>query len=236
MNNSPLHELIRRLPASVEFLIVIMWAFGLHIFSSILSIGGSDANSSKEYYDNTGLTGLLIMEVAQSLFLIWFLRIRGWTLEKIGLNVTWRGTLYGVALLIGTYGVLIAVHFIAEKALPVDMAAAVASYPQPAANLSMSLVFLVSTVNGIFEEVFVAGYIITALTPVRGMWAGINVSTGVRLLYHLYQGPVGILSVVPVGLMFGYLYGRTRQLWPLIFAHIVIDIIGLTSGASGNAP
>ena len=96
--------------------------------------------------------------------------------------------------------------------------------------------FLASTVNGIFEEVFVAGYIITALTPVRGMWMGINVSTGLRLLYHLYQGPVGILSIVPVGLMFGYLYARTRQLWPLIFAHILIDLIGLLLGASGDAP
>ena len=234
--DNPLHELIRRLPPGVEFLIVIMWAFGLPIFSSILSIGGSDASSSKEYYNNTGLMAVLIMELAQSLFLIWFLRIRGWTLEKLGLSITWRGTLLGVALLIGTYGVLMVVQTIAAKALPADMAAAVASYPKPAKDLSMSLVFLVSTVNGIFEEVFVAGYIITALAPVRGIWAGINVSTGLRLLYHLYQGPVGIISVVPLGLMFGYLYARTRMLWPLIFAHILLDIIGLTFGASGDAP
>ena len=233
---NPLHEFIRRLPPGVEFLIVIMWAFGLPIFSSILSIGASDANSSKEYYNNTGLLAVLIMEMAQSLFLIWFLRIRGWTLEKLGLNVTWRGTLYGVALLIGTYGVLLTVQTLAAKALPGDMAAAVASYPKPAADLSMSLVFLVSTVNGIFEEVFVAGYIITVLAPARGMWTGINVSTGLRLLYHLYQGPVGIISVVPVGLMFGYLYARTRLLWPLIFAHILLDIIGLGFGASGDSP
>jgi membrane protease YdiL (CAAX protease family) len=84
--------------------------------------------------------------------------------------------------------------------------------------------------------VFVVGYIIAALTPVRGMWTAINVSTGVRLLYHLYQGPIGILSVVPMGLLFGYAYARTRLLWPLIFAHIVIDIIGLGFGASGDAP
>ena len=110
-------------------------------------------------------------------------------------------------------------------------------YPTAAPHLSMDLVFLTSTVNGIFEEVFVAGYIITVLAPVRGMWIAINVSTGVRMLYHLYQGPLGILSIVPLGLLFGYVYARTRQLWPLIVAHVLIDIIGLTFAASsGNSP
>ena len=89
---NPLHELIRKLPARIEFLVVITWAFGLAIFASILSIGMSpqDANG---LYDNSGLVGNLVFELVQSLFLIWFLRIRGWTLEKLGLNVTLRGTL-----------------------------------------------------------------------------------------------------------------------------------------------
>lgn len=225
---NPLHELIRGLPQRVEFLIVIMWAFGLPIFSSILSIGQSDVASSKEYFNDTTLVGVLIMELVQSMFLIWFLRIRGWTLEKLGLSVTLRSTVIGLGLLAVTYALLYAVQTLAANLLPIDMQAAAATYPQASKDLSMHLVFLVSTVNGIYEEVFVAGYIITVLAPVRGMWTGINVSTGLRLLYHLYQGPVGILSVVPVGLLFGYVFARTRQLWPLIFAHIVIDIIGLT--------
>lgn len=233
---NPLHELIRRLPARVEFLVVITWAFGLPIFASILSIG-ADAASMQGAYDDAGLTGVLIMELAQSIFLIWFLRIRGWTLEKLGLNVTLRGTAYGVALLVVTYALLMGVQTLAAWLLPIDMQAAAARYPTPAADISMSLVFTVSVVNGIFEEVFVAGYVISALTPVRGMWTAINVSTCIRLLYHLYQGPIGILSVVPVGLLFGYTYARTRLLWPLILAHIVIDIIGLSSGnGSGNSP
>jgi membrane protease YdiL (CAAX protease family) len=231
---NPLHEQIRRLPAGIEFLIVISWAFGLPIFHSILAIGSTEVEGVQ--FNNAGLIAILIVELLQSLFLVWFLRIRGWTLEKLGLGVSFRGTAYGVALIIVTYAMLWGVQNLAELLLPIDMAAAQARYPTPAADLSMHLVFLVSAVNGIFEEVFVAGYIIAALAPVRGMWTGINVSTGVRLLYHLYQGPLGILSVVPVGLLFGYVYARSRQLWPLILAHIVIDIIGLSQGPSGNTP
>ena len=92
----------------------------------------------------------------------------------------------------------------------------------------MQLVFLTSTVNGIFEELFVAGYIITVLKDARGTWTAINASTMVRLLYHLYQGPIGVVTIVPMGLLFGYTYVRRRQLWPLIFAHVLIDIIGLS--------
>jgi uncharacterized protein len=229
---NPLHEMIRRMPVGLEFLVVISWAFGLPIFGSILSIGGPDPESARAYYNNTGLGATLIIELMQSLFLVWFLRIRGWTLEKLGLHVTLRGTVYGLVLLVITYGVLIGVQLLAGWALPATMQAALDRYPVPASDLSMHLVFLVSAVNGIFEEVFVAGYVITALTPVRGMWTAINVSTGIRLLYHLYQGPVGILSIVPLGLIFGYVYSRTRMLWPLILAHIVIDIVGLLYGAS----
>jgi membrane protease YdiL (CAAX protease family) len=30
-------------------------------------------------------------------------------------------------------------------------------------------------------------------------------------------------------LLYGYVYARTRQIWPLIFAHVLIDIIGLSA-------
>jgi membrane protease YdiL (CAAX protease family) len=231
---NPLHDLIRKLPARVEFLVVITWAFGLAIFASILSIGMSpqDANG---LYDNSGLIGDLVFELMQSAFIIWFLRIRGWTLEKLGLNVTLRGTFLGVGLLVVTYGLWLGVQYLAGWLLPGEMQAAQARYPTAAPDLSMSLVFVASVVNGIFEEVFVAGYVIAAMGPVRGMWAAINVSTGIRLLYHLYQGPIGVLTIVPMGLLFGYTYARTRILWALIFAHIVMDILGLVLAPSGNA-
>ena len=51
---NPLHEMIKRLPPRLEFLIVIMWAFGLPIFSSILSIGASDIDK-REYFNNAGI-------------------------------------------------------------------------------------------------------------------------------------------------------------------------------------
>ena len=47
---------------------------------------------------------------------------------------------------------------------------------------------------------------------------------------------MAFLVVVPMGLLFGYVFARSRALWPLILAHILIDILSLTLGASGNSP
>jgi len=230
---NPLHERIRRLPAGVEFLVVVSWAFGLPIFSSIMSLGADGstrtATGGALVFDNNALLNILVFELIQSAFLIWFLRVRGWTLEKFGLSISWRGTGVGWLLLVATYVLAMGAQFLAASALPAAMEGAAQRYPAPDPQVSMQLVFLTSTVNGMFEELFVAGYIITALTATRGMWTAINVSTVVRLLYHLYQGPLGVVIVVPMGLLYGYVYARTRQLWPLILAHVLIDIIGLSS-------
>jgi len=225
---NPLHERIRRLPPGIEFLIVVSWAFGMPIFSSILAILGSDAETGRTVFNNEALVSILVFEVVQSLFLVWFLRIRGWTLDKFGLHCTWRATAWGIVLLVVTYMLTLGAQALAQMVLPLDHARALERYPTAGRSLSMELVFLTSTVNGIFEEVFVAGYIITVLKERRGDWIAINVSTVVRMLYHLYQGPIGIITVVPLGMLYGYTYVRSRQLWPLIVAHVLVDIIGLS--------
>lgn len=229
---NPLHELIRRLPAGVEILVVVSWAFGLPIFASIMSLGTGAtmaATGGSLVFNNSALLNILVFELIQAAFLVWFLRIRGWTPEKFGLSISWRGTGLGWLLLVGTYVLFMGAQYLAGLALPDTMHAAAQRYPTADPRLSMELVFLTSTVNGIFEELFVTGYIVTALTATRGMWTAINVSTVVRLLYHLYQGPIGVVTIVPMGLLYGYVYARTRQLWPLIFAHVLIDIVALSA-------
>jgi membrane protease YdiL (CAAX protease family) len=229
---TPLRELIRRLPPGVEFLVVVCGAFGMPIFSSILSMGTrggvTAAGAGGVVFNDAVLIGIVVFELVQAAFLVWFLHVRGWTLERVGLRISWRGTGMGWLLMLATYVLAMVAQHLASLALPAQMQAGLDRYPVSDPNVNMQLVFIASTVNGMFEEVFVAGYIITALRETRGVWTAINVSTVVRLLYHLYQGPVGVVTIVPMGMLYGYVYARTRQLWPLMFAHVLIDIIGLS--------
>ncbi|MEO8062982.1 MAG: type II CAAX endopeptidase family protein [Pseudomonadota bacterium] len=221
-----LREVIRQLPPGVEFLVVIMWAFGMPIFTSILSLGQPQG---AVVFNDAALIGTVVFELMVAAGIIWFLRLRDWSLEKVGLRVDLRGTAWGIALL-GVFYALSAAVQLAAHVLPIDMNALVAQMPRTDGELSMELVFIVSVVNGIFEEVFVVGYAITALQQARGMWTAINVSTAVRVMYHLYQGPFAFLAIAPMGLLFGYIYARTRQLWPLIVAHVLLDVVGLLFG------
>ncbi len=218
--------MIRRLPVGVEFLIVVTWAFGLEIFSSILALGGAVPDSA-EKLTNDVLVSFLILKSLQFVFIMWFLRIREWSLEKFGLHFSWRATLVGVALCAIGYLLMLGGEKLVVAFLPQQVEALVARSPQPDAALSMQLLYVTVTAQGLFEELFVVGYIVTALAPVRGLWTAINVSTVVRLLYHLYEGPLGIAVQVPLGLLFAYVYARTRALWPLILADVLLSVAAL---------
>lgn len=69
-------------------------------------------------------------------------------------------------------------------------------------KLSLGNVVLLSVVNPIFEEALLCGYIVTALKERRGFWFAVNVSVALRVANHLYQGSMGVLSILPLGLLF----------------------------------
>ncbi|OQP81847.1 MULTISPECIES: CPBP family intramembrane glutamic endopeptidase [Xanthomonas] len=47
------------------------------------------------------------------------------------------------------------------------------------------------------------------------------------LRYHLYQGPIGAISILMLGLILGWWMARRGRLWPAILAHGVLDLLGL---------
>jgi membrane protease YdiL (CAAX protease family) len=51
----------------------------------------------------------------------------------------------------------------------------------------------------------------------------------VRLSFHTYQGPVGLLSIGLLGLVFTTFYMRTQRLWPVLIAHGVLDFTALAN-------
>jgi len=85
---------------------------------------------------------------------------------------------------------------------------------------------LLAAMNGVLEEVIMIGYLFTRWTQ-RGWqpWPVIIVSALIRGSYHLYQGFGGFIGNFIMGLVFGWLYTRTKRVLPLIIAHTLLDII-----------
>jgi membrane protease YdiL (CAAX protease family) len=78
---------------------------------------------------------------------------------------------------------------------------------------------------GLLEEIVVVGYLVTRLRQIGfSEIAAVGASALLRGSYHLYQGWGGFLGNVAMGVLFAFVFSRTRRTWPLVIAHTLLDI------------
>lgn len=78
---------------------------------------------------------------------------------------------------------------------------------------------------GLVEETVAAAYLVTRLQQLRATPSGaVGASALLRGAYHLYQGFGGFFGNLAMGALFGALFVRTRRAWPLVAAHVLIDV------------
>lgn len=214
-------RLIRNLSASAEIVIVVTVAFGLFIWGA-LGAYFDPPPATETHFTNDSLIGLVLVELVLFAVLVPFLKVRGWTRSAVGLSPTLSQTLMGAALAIGAL-----VIFALTNALAYGSVAEPNPNPamQQAADVTLAAILAVSLVNAAYEEILVTGYLISAIKEKWPATYAIAFSTGLRGLYHLYQGPVAAVAIGAMGLMFAIYYVRTGKLWPLIVAHFMLDVL-----------
>lgn len=209
----------------IEFVLVVGVAFGLSAYSSIHEF---IAPSHIALISNRGLWGTVILETAIMVVLLPALLLRGWRPATVGLQPDTMDTLIGLLMAVGIYVIDIVTGSIAG--LFTDLTPMVEHYQNLiGAHLTLPAIAVLSLVNPFYEELFLSGYIITRLRRHVSLSMAINASVLVRLLCHLYQGPLGIIQIIPIGLCFAWWYGRTGRLWPVIVAHVAWDFFPLLS-------
>jgi CAAX protease family protein len=227
-----LRSAVERLSPPAEFTLVCLLAFGWFSLGSIIAVltmnvaGGAGSAASAPHIEQHHLRVLLVYESIVILGLGWGLVVRGWSRSQIGLKFSWGATAIGMVMAAGAYFVA-SVAAAALMAESPDLGNVVYHTRIVSGGIGAGTILAASVVNPVFEEVFVCGYVVTFLKSRHGLWFAVNVSAAIRLLYHLYQGPVAVVTVLPVALGFAYWYARTNQLWPLISAHAVMDAVGL---------
>jgi uncharacterized protein len=212
---------LNAVPVRWEFVFVVTAAFGYFIVGTIVQLLFPQPNPP---LNNDHLIGVVVYESVVLVCLIGFLYLRGWTLRRVGWVLTWRDSGIGILLTIIAMGLHYTVWQIIVAIYP-GMVRQITTLV--AKDLQLLSILAVSTVNPIFEELFLCGYVITALKEKRGLAFAINVSVALRLSYHLYQGSQGVISAISVGMLFAWWYGKTGRLWPIIVAHACLDFAGL---------
>ena len=80
--------------------------------------------------------------------------------------------------------------------------------------------------HAVVEEVIVVGYLLDRFDKFG--WSvplAIFTSSVLRGTYHLYQGFGPLIGNVVMGVVFAWLYTRTRRVMPLVIAHALLDIV-----------
>lgn len=217
-------KLLRYLSPKDEIIIVTVAAFGYSVVASIW--GALTFEPGAPLFFGPDLKFLVLDELLILAVLAGFLRVRGWTFDLIGLGPDIRETFTGLGLAISVE-VLARVLWLFVALSSSHVLDAGRTFNPVEGKIDPIVLIVVSVINPIYEELFLCGYLVTALKERLGPWAAINISVGIRLVCHLYQGIVGIIFIVPTGLIFTYWYARRGRLWPLIVAHVLLDFFPL---------
>jgi membrane protease YdiL (CAAX protease family) len=219
-----MQKYIAALPRRIEFAIVVFFAFGDPIVGSVWR---AFHPTTAPHHTELTLRALIIIELILLGGLGAFLYARGWSLKTVGLKVTAVDTLIGIGLALLAYVVFAFAWTLFAAAWPRGAEIAMQFRFANPGSLTLATAIVGSIVNPAFEELFVTGYVMTALRRMGREQLAFNASVGIRLTYHLYQGVLSVLSILPLGLICAFWYARTGRLWPLIVAHAFMDFVAL---------
>lgn len=214
-----LKSFIRNRSAPTEFcFMVLLWIGATLITRIVILVKGvhsslpSLAAKPLAIPNRAGLDGaahaLIVLTVA-----LWIGRIRGWSFKSFGLRPTWSWTAAGIFL-----------FFVCGRIYHYNRILLNWIFPTPppvahySSELALPVIVLIVVVNPIFEESFWEGYLFHTLQR-YGMWVTVLTSALLRTLCHAHLGMNAIGAILPMGLIYGLIYWRWRQLWPLIVAH-----------------
>jgi CAAX protease family protein len=225
---------LQALSLAAEFAIVILGAFGVLLAMTLMTLltrSGTADPGSTGWYSAEHLISIIVYELPVGAAVLAFLRVRGWSLERLGIRVTAVETLVGFGLAFLAEVACYAALFALAKAAPGFTKAMVAAQATPG-GFGLATLLVLSIVNPIFEEIFVCGYVVTVLKERADVPTAIIISVTIRLLYHLYQGTIAFVGIVPFGFVLAWWYARTGRLWPVIVAHALADFIALVGYVS----
>ena len=195
-----------------EFTLVIALAFGLSILGSVA--GALSYTGKPIEFNDAAVMSVIVFELGVGPIVFFVLRARGWKWSDFAIHPSKGATILGVMLAIAVLAVWLAFEALFGK-VPAVLSA------------SWIGILAVSIVNPLFEELLVLAYVVQALRKRFGLTTAFNASLAIRLLYHLYQGPLAIIPIAFFGIVMTLVYVKMGRLWPAIVAHGILDFAGL---------
>ena len=173
-----------------------------------------------------------LVPVALVLYLLWvYQRPHGGPLRSMGFDLRRPGFDLGVgsAVFVGI-GIGGLVLYYVSRELGYNTSVSPANLT--AAWWTVPMLLLLAVKNAVLEEVVMVGYLFTRWRQTGGGIVAVLVGSAlIRGAYHLYQGFGGFIGNVVMGVLFGWLYLRTKRVMPLVVVHSLLDIFAFVGYA-----
>lgn len=204
------------IPDAAEPWIVLLLVVGVFVGSWVLSLqgGGNDAAIA---LDNREALATLGMEGVFALVFVPWLWWRGWRPAMLSAPSGPLDVPRGIVLWFLAYlalGVVFGLVSLFQKEV---------AEPAVKVHLSDLVIVAASILNAVFEELLWLAYGVTALARRIGLRRACIASIVLRTTVHVYEGPLAVLGVLPIGIVFTLYFARTRRVWPVIVAHALQD-------------
>lgn len=196
---------------------IVSLCFGWFIVGSAYTVSIGFQNSS---FSEGGVVGLVLLEVVLAIAAIYVLGSRGFDVSSLYPRPSLAGAVAGLILAAAAFGAA----WTATSAFDWNYYSRPLEQLMGGPPIALPALVLLGIVNGTYEEVFLLGFLLRGLRG-YGLSIAIGVSVLVRVLYHLYQGPLGALYVGVFGLVLSLYYVSSGKLFPVVLAHALWDII-----------
>lgn len=163
-----------------------------------------------------------------------FLHWRGWKRADFKIKMTVWGSFQAILLLILTElgnGVtvlgLTVWLFSMQTQYATFLSYLIANNPHlkhHSIEVSWPVLIVTMILNAFFEELICMGYFFNQFAAKQGPLFALLLTVLLRMSCHTYQGPVHILGIGVLFSIYGLWYWQTRNLWPLIVAHALLDL------------
>ena len=173
------------------------------------------------------LLATLLIEVIIAAVMLRYLSRRGWKPMEVAGAPEPQDVLRGFGLWFGVITAY-AITFLGLYLVTPGFVGPIQK-PQFTGSISPPMVVAAALLNPLFEEFLWLGYGIPALGNRFGLRAAVVTSVTLRVLVHVYQGRLALIAILPLGAIFTWYYVRTKRLWPVVVAHVIVDALALSS-------
>jgi membrane protease YdiL (CAAX protease family) len=220
-----------------EVVIVMVLTTGAFLFNSIRAyLNGSSTHFVQLILTDRGLVNMIVKESAILGMMFLYLKRRGWTPADFRIRINLRGTLLGLVLpipatlanMVTILTLFVLAFILGGYAGLMDLIAAnKPDLTQHSVDVAWISIIVACVVNAYLEEITCTAYFFCQVAARWGPFAALLLTDMVRMSFHIYQGALHMLGIGAVFLVLNGCYWWTRNLWPLVFAHTLVDIFGM---------